>query len=278
MKLAIFALLVASAQAVRTASSVCVYNDAAFVLKWKLQNKDTGATSSESSSYPVWSTKCMTASSLPGLNAGSSLVPVVSAVWGKTITIDEPVLFDPVNATQVTYVCKGVTWDFSCTQRSAPPTSGDIAKDVEKFTLGFAEGLGAELGFADCLNDANATFDQIKALVDFMEVGFNVRKVSSIVKAFELTGDVLKDFGEAIGACVKDSTSFASKVKEVAGLLSGNVLEVIKVVVQDAVHIFHDRTEITTDAKKCTTFWHAGDYKGAGQAVGAITGIILNGL
>merc|ERR1712048_663319 len=101
--------------------------------------------------------------------------------------------------------------------------------------------------------------------------------IPSIMKAFQLTGIVLKDFSEAIPLCVKDSKSFALKVTEVASALSGNVFEVIKVLIEDGVHVWTDRAEITADAKKTATFWHAGDYKGAGEAVGAIVGIILEG-
>merc|ERR1711998_517472 len=113
-------LLVGSAAASElTANSVCVYNDAAFVLHWKLADKDSGVNSGSTKSYPVWQSKCIDTTSMGNISAGDSLVPVVSAVWGKTVTPSDSVLYDPINATQVTYVCKGTTLDFSCAR--GPP-------------------------------------------------------------------------------------------------------------------------------------------------------------
>ena len=59
---------------------------------------------------------------------------------------------------------------------------------------------------------------------------------------------------------------------------SGNVLDVIKVIAEDAVHVWKERTEITTDCKAVSTDWQGQDFKGSGKAVGDIVGIILQGL
>ena len=128
--------------------TIPVYNDAAFVLKWKLLNKDTGAATPDTKSYPVWESKCVSAASAgTNVSAGASLVPVVSAAWGKTITVDTPVLYDPINASQITYVCKGTTLDFSCKQGVAPPTAGNVTKAALRFLEGFTLGLGTEVRF-----------------------------------------------------------------------------------------------------------------------------------
>ena len=277
--MALVVLLVGSAASSElTANSVCVYNDAAFVLHWKLADKDSGVDSGSTKSYPVWQSKCIDTTSMANVSAGDSLVPVVSAVWGKTVTPSETVLYDPINATQVTYVCKGTTLDFSCARGPPPPTAATVAKEVGQFVLGFTEGLGTEIGFADCLADVNQTARDIKAVVDFFESGFNHKTIPAIIKAFELIGTMLKDFGTAITACVKDAKDFAAKIHDVAAALTGNVLDIIKVVVEDAVHIWKDRTEITTDCKAVSTDWRGQDFKGAGKAVGDIVGIIIAGL
>jgi len=280
LSLVIFGFGFAAAADVLTANSVCVYNDAAFVLHWKLSDADTGATSSATKSYPVWQSKCLDTTSLQGgnISAGASLVPVISAVWGKTVTPAETVLYDPVNATQITYICKGTTLDFSCARGSPPPTAATVAKEVGEFLLGFTDGLGTEVGFAECIADVNQTARDIRAVVDFFESGFNRKSIPAIVKAFELIGGMLKDFGNAITACVKDAGAFAAKIKDVAAALSGNVLDVIKVIAEDAVHVWKERTEITTDCKAVSTDWQGQDFKGAGKAVGDIVGIIIEGL
>lgn len=124
----------------------------------------------------------------------------------------------------------------------------------------------------------DAAYRSIKAVVDFFESGFNAKSLPAIAKAFELIGEMLKSFAEAITECVKDAKAFAAKMKEVAAALSGNIWDILKVIVTDAVHIWHERTEITADCKAVTTDWHGRDFKGSGKAVGDIVGIILSGL
>jgi hypothetical protein len=275
---ALCALLVAAYAAPPTASSICVYNDAAFVLKWHLKNSDTGAVSGETPAYPVWQTKCLDVSSIPATTEGAALVPVVKAIWGKEITASETILFDTVNASQISYTCKGTTLDFHCDQAPAPPTAGNVTKEIGEFMLGFTEGLGAEIGFTECIQDINATVHVIESIVDFFESGVNLKKLSTIVRAFELIGELVKDIAAAVTACVKDADAFVAKMKNLAAALGGGVLDVIKVVIDEAVHIFRERTEITNDCKGTVTSWRGGDYKDAGKDVGDIVGIILNGL
>lgn len=260
-----------------TASTMCVYNDAAFVLKWHLKDSSTSAVSAETKSYPVGQVKCLPLGGLSNVSAGDSVFPVVKAVWGKEIQAASPVLYDTINATQITYVCKGTTLDFHCDQGKMPPTAANVTKAVGEFMLGFVDGLGSEIGFVDCLNDINKTFSDIVAIVEFFESGFHGKSPGAIVKAFELIGDMLKDVGAAITACVKDAEDLATKIKDLASALSGNPVAIIKIIVEDAIHVWRERTEISTDCKTTSADWKAGDYQGSGQAVGKVVGIILGG-
>ena len=265
--------------AVRTAQTVCVYNDAAFVLHWHLHDVDHNTNSIETDSYPVWQVKCMSALKAGNnVATGTSLTPTVKAVWGKSITPTEKVLYDEVNATHITYVCHGTTLNYNCIQESPPPTFADVAKDVGEFIIGFTEGLGDEIGFTKCIADVNRTYDDIVTVVDFFESGINHKTLPAIVKAFELIGGILKDFGAAIVECVRDGDIIGNKIIKLAGILSGNVLSIIKIIIEDMVHIFHERKEITDECKSTVTHWRAGDYKGSGTAVGDIVGIILGGM
>jgi len=266
-----------SAAAVQTAQTVCVYNDAAFVLEWRLKNVDTGAESPLITHYPVGQVKCVSATAVSGGVAGTSVAPIVRAILGKEET-GTPVLFDPANATSVTFVCKGTTLDFSCVPGPPPPTAADVAKDMGHFFEGFALALGPSLGFADCIADVNATYRAVQATVDFFESGISHKTPSAVLKAFELIGGVLVDVAKAIADCVKDATVLAAKISTAAKALSGNVAAIVKVVVGELLHIFHDRKELTDDCKATAADWKAGDFEGAGRAMGNLTAIIVGGL
>jgi len=260
-----------------TASNVCVYNAAAFVLKWHLSDSTTAAASSETKSYPVGQVKCLPLGDLANVSSGDSVYPVVKAVWGKENQASAPVLYDTHNATQITYVCKGTTLDFHCEQGKMPPTAANVTKAVGEFMVGFVEGIGSDIGFTDCLNDINKTFQDIVTIVEFFEDGFHGVSPGAIAKAFELIGDMLKDVGAAITVCVKDAENLAKQIKDLAAALSGNPIAIIKVIAEDAIHVWRERTEISTECKTTSADWRAGDYQGSGRAVGHIVGIILGG-
>lgn len=275
---AAFVLAAATSSTPETASSICVYNKAAFVLKWHERVADTNAVSSETKAYPVGQVRCQSLTAVGNISVGTTVFPVVKAVWGKEIQAASPVLYDPINANQITYVCKGTTLNFHCDQGPMPPTAANVTKAVGEFLLGFVEGLGTEIGFMECLADVNKTFHDIATIVQKLEEGFKQKEAAEIVQAFELMGGMLKDFGTAISVCVQESKDFVAKVKDLAAALQGNVMSILKIVVGEAIHIFRERKEISADAKAVTADWRAGDFQGSGKAVGDIVGIIADGL
>jgi len=259
------------------AQSVCVYNDAGFVLHWHLHDTTHNTNSIETDSYPVWQTRC-----IPVLKAGNNITtgtsvkPVITAVWGKENIPNEYVLYDMINTTQITYVCRGTTLNYDCIQGIPPPTALNITKDIGEFFLGFIDELGIKTGFSKCIIDINSIYSDIVAIVDFFEYGINHRTLPEIIKAFKLFGKMLKDFGTAIIECIKDGTIIGSKIANLAKILMENPLNIIKIIIDEAVHIFHERKEITDDCKNTVSHWRAGDYNGAGIAVGDIVGIIID--
>jgi len=270
---------VAHAQAAQTASDVCVFNEAAFVLTWHLKDLDSNTISAETTHYPVGQVHCMSAASLASISNGHAIVPVVHAILGKHVTPSETVIYDGINVSQVTYVCRGTTLDFSCKPGTPPLPAKNVTEDIGKFIIGFREGLGKDIGFADCLQDIKSTYQKIKAIVDFFESGVNHKTPANIAKAFSLIGDMLKEFSTAITVCAKDAVAFAAKLKDLASALGGNVWSIIKTIVKDGVmNIYHERHDLTHDCKATVADWHAGDFVGAGKAVGDIVRIILGGI
>ena len=100
------AIAAPAASAVQSASSICVYNAAAVMLRWRLRDMETGRELKNEHAYPVGQVKCLEASAL-NVSAGSKLLPVVKAVWGKEFEATEPVLYDAANASQVTRGFRG---------------------------------------------------------------------------------------------------------------------------------------------------------------------------
>jgi hypothetical protein len=264
---------------VHTAQTICVYNDGAFDLYWHLHDVDHNTDSAWKSAYPIWQIKCMSALSAgTQVVDGTSLIPQIHAVWGNSFTPYENVLYDAVNTTHITYVCRGTTLKYDCILAPPPPTAADVAKDTGEFLLGFTEQLGIRFGFEKCMKDINSTYSDVITIIDFFESGINHKTLSAIEKAFELIGTMIKDLGEAIIVCETDGVILGSKMIELAKLLSGNVLHIIKIIIEDMVHIFYDRKEITDDCKNTVTHWRAGDFEGSGSAVGDIVGIIMDEL
>jgi len=278
--LCVYALFVNAAQAemAQTASEVCVFNHAAFVLNWQLKDLDSNTMSTKTTSYPVGQVRCISAASLANVSNGHTLVPVVHAILGKHVTPLETVAYDGINVSTVTYVCRGTTLDFSCKPGPPPMTAKNVTKDVGKFITGFTRGVGNDIGFADCLEDISSTYKKIRGIVDFFDSGINHKRPKNIAKAFELIGDMLKDFATAITVCAQDAVEFAAKLKDLAVALSGDVVSIIKIIVKEAVYIFHGRHELTHECKSCAADWLAGDFIGSGKAVGDIVGILLNGI
>eukprot|EP00811_Abedinium_folium_P004590 NODE_14225_length_1121_cov_3.495976.p2 GENE.NODE_14225_length_1121_cov_3.495976~~NODE_14225_length_1121_cov_3.495976.p2 ORF type:complete len:292 (+),score=79.41 NODE_14225_length_1121_cov_3.495976:36-911(+) len=268
----------APALAEQTASSICVHNEAWFALRWKLHNGANGDETPETAEYPAGQMKCMNASGA-NITEGDEVVPIVTALWGLTKEASEPVYFNTARNQQVIFTCTGMTLDFSCKPGAPPlPVGGNITKDVFDFALGFMTGFGKQVGFAECIADVGSTYQAIKSIVDFFDSGINHKTPTAIARAFMLIGHMLEDFSAAITSCAKDEQELVKKFTDLSAALSGNVWEIIHVVVDDAMHIFADRNELTDDCKTTTAAWNARDFKASGNAVGDIVGIITSGL
>jgi len=276
----------AFSSAAATASSVCVYNDAAFVTHWHLQDADTGAESPETSSYPVWQVRCLNPSNMGNLQPGAHLVPVIHAVWGRTekptgtvrYVAPQTLMYDGVNVSQVTYVCKGTTLDFSCELGEPPLTVQNVTKDMGEFLFGFMKGLVMQSPFNDCIKDVEDVYKGVVQVVSFFESGINHKSPANILRGFELIAELLKEVVVAIKTCVKEAQTLAANIKTLGEALSGNVGAIIQTVVKEAVHIYNDRKELTNDCKAVVADWRAGDFEGSGLAVGDIVGVLIDGI
>lgn len=259
--------------ATASAAGVCVYNDAAVVVSFHVKDNDTGDCTAETNSYPVWKVRCLNVNDLGGFRQGATLVPVVHAVWGKTYEAS-PITYDSITASQVTYVCKGDVFGFSCSSGDSPITPGDVAKDMGEFTLGFAKGLGHQLGFDGCEQHLADLYNTVVKMVSDFKKGINHKIATVVLDAFKLVAALLK----AVGSCVKAVQGLIAKFNDIALSLSGDPLSLIKTIVKEGMHIYHDREDLTNDCKAIVVDWDAGDFHGSGYAVGDIVGDLIGGL
>jgi hypothetical protein len=272
-----------------SASTVCVYNDAAFDLKWALEGGGLiggGAYQGTldginnvwgSGEYPVGQSRCINGNSLDVPN-GTPLAPVVAAYWGKTKTMsNNPVIFDAGAATVVSYTCTGTTLDFKCAQGKPPITSAAAAKDFELFAAGFADALYIDSGFSKCFSDLDSLYTQIKSVASSLAGGFNKLSKSSIVTAFETIAKILEVIYTAVTDCKAAAGTVADTIQDVATAVA-NPLDLIKIAVDEVMTITTNYGSLTTDAQNMATSWEAGAYETTGFALGNITAVLIKGL
>eukprot|EP01065_Artemidia_motanka_P000449 TRINITY_DN101_c0_g1_i2.p2 TRINITY_DN101_c0_g1~~TRINITY_DN101_c0_g1_i2.p2 ORF type:complete len:294 (+),score=130.71 TRINITY_DN101_c0_g1_i2:70-951(+) len=263
------------------ASSVCVFNSAAFVLHWHLLDETTGARSSETGSYPVGQVKCISADALTGsVTAGHTLVPQVHAVLGKdwSAASGNKVTYNQSAVGSVTYTCKGTTLSYHCDQGPAPPTAANVTKAIGLFLLGFVDAIGEDIGFATCIADIKKTFQDIGQVASFFENGLKGKDAATIGKGFELIGGLLIDFGKAIIACVSEGSSIAAKFSALGTKVSADPFSVVEVIIKELIYVLAHKDDITTDVKAIPADWKTGDWQSAGHDVGDIVGILIAGL
>ena len=124
--------------------------------------------------------------------------------------------------------------------KTCPSGEGSCGNEEELKTL--AEQLEKAQASFDA---ANQTHADVVAAVEWFESGINLKRPANIVKAFELVGRILSAAAGAIVECVKDAVALVTKIKGAAAALSGNVLAILKIVLDETIHIWQDRKELT---------------------------------
>jgi len=185
-----------------------------------------------------------------------------------------PFKHDGVNASQVTYTCTGTIVNFACEPGKSPITPGNITKDIREFTVGFAEGLGHGLGFDDCIEDLRAFYNDVVTMVHHFKTGINQKLKQVVVEAFKVVSSIVK----MVAACAVATAKLWEKFTNLARALAGDVLAIIEIAMHESLHIYHNRKELTDDAKAIVADWQAGDFQGSGYALGDIVGDLIHGL
>jgi len=276
------------------ASTLCVYNKASVLMKWALADAhikdfDTKRTA-DTDEYIVYQSRCISASEVPNIKRGDLLTPAFSAYMGMPPHATKwagpgGITYNPDIAVQISYVCSGYFWSVTCEQAEAPPTVQDIGERFSEFARGFLQGLNITFSADDlpgeCLPKTKKIYGDTESVVQQLADGFNTVNPLLIPQAFQKIGLILKAISKAVATCLKEGLNAYKEgikaVSSIASVLVGNVGEVIKVVVEGAVHIATNFGSITATAQDVATFWQGGDYHGSGRAVGNIVRMIMFG-
>lgn len=257
---------------------VCVYNDAWFVMRYRIHNLRSGYASDWSSEFSAYKNRCMIPGSMEAaavdLRSGDESIIESQVEWGKDINSSIVFVYDDNTADVTDFKCTGTTLRYACNLGTGQSLQNATAA-VGEFITGFAEGLAEQLGFDKCISDLESTYTDVADIAKYLKSGINLKESATILQSFELAGKVLEAFASAIKDCVSAAKSLASKIKDVADILTANVADLIKTVITDAIHIYNDRTDITADAKAVTAAWDGGDYETSGEGMGKIVGILI---
>ena len=97
------------------AGTVCVKNDAGFVLKWHFEDTYTGASSHDTEHYPVGKTHCMDLKEqFPNIREGEVVKTIVKATLGNTNKAEHTTVYKADPTLFTTFTCRGTTLNYHC--------------------------------------------------------------------------------------------------------------------------------------------------------------------
>merc|ERR1712032_1350406 len=110
-------------------------------------------------------------------------------------------------------------------------------------------------GFKNCSKDFESLYTDVMQMVSDMQKGIDHKVEKAIFDAYKVIGDILY----IIKDCGEPAAKLVAKFKTLAEALSGNPAAIIKTVVEEGIHIYHDRKDLTSDCKVIVADWNAGD-------------------
>lgn len=97
------------------AGTICVKNEAGFVLKWEMKDKYTGVFSDYTEHYPIGKTHCMgILDNFPDIREGEQVKTIINAYWGDTNPAQHLTTYTADANVFTTFTCRGTTLNFHC--------------------------------------------------------------------------------------------------------------------------------------------------------------------
>eukprot|EP01132_Coremiostelium_polycephalum_P005135 gene5135-6395_t len=145
-----------------------------------------------------------------------------------------------------------------------------------QFVLGFVEGLEISMNAnaTQCIQQAGATFDDFSNGFTLISIGFKKKSISNVQQGLVDIGLGLQEIPQVLTLCKVEQ--FVAEIESLAKELSSGTAGIIEVILKEALNIFHNRVDLTTDFKTAISAWKSGDYTTSGKNVGEIVGVLLS--
>eukprot|EP00698_Gefionella_okellyi_P016753 TRINITY_DN4811_c0_g1_i1.p1 TRINITY_DN4811_c0_g1~~TRINITY_DN4811_c0_g1_i1.p1 ORF type:complete len:210 (-),score=53.88 TRINITY_DN4811_c0_g1_i1:107-736(-) len=152
-----------------------------------------------------------------------------------------------------------------------------VRPDVSNFVLfieGFAIGLEIDIGNASqCASDEKYTVDDFEDAWKDLDYGFTHASISYIEQGLREFGNGTQEIAQALKDC--GVGTLADEIENIAKQLQEGPLGLVKVLIKEAVDIWHNRHNLTAEFKGFISSMREKDYRTAGINAGEIIGILL---
>uniref|UniRef100_A0A7S1KRU6 Uncharacterized protein n=1 Tax=Percolomonas cosmopolitus TaxID=63605 RepID=A0A7S1KRU6_9EUKA len=146
--------------------------------------------------------------------------------------------------------------------------------EAVEFLKGFVFGLESDISANAtlCLEDSQLAMHDFEAAFADLKYGFQHISVSHVQKGIQELSQGINEVNIVLKDC--NATELVREIEElVVDIQQGHVL---KIIIKEAVNIFHHSKELTSDFKSAIQFWEQRNFNLCGVSVGKLVGILLN--
>lgn len=148
------------------------------------------------------------------------------------------------------------------------------SQDTIRFLEGVVVGLEVQIGnVTECTKDLEIGLSDFQNAVADIEFGLRNINLDRLEKGITEFGAGLNIVSDAMRAC--GLNSLADDIAAIAADIQAGPDGVFKFIVGEAIKIFANEKELTTDFDNLISGFRTGNYFEAGRAVGDILGILL---
>ncbi|KAG2381678.1 hypothetical protein C9374_006062 [Naegleria lovaniensis] len=150
----------------------------------------------------------------------------------------------------------------------------ELPSNVLAFVEGFLLGIEADVGnVTACTRDATITLNDFDNAFYSLEYGFKKMSPQLIETGLQELAAGIEEIKQGIEDC--NIKGIIKQIESLIAQLKSGTLGVVKVLVHEAINIFHNGQNITTEFKNAIQYWKDKKYELCGVQVGMIVGVLL---